>query len=322
MKKLVSKTLVLLLLVVGSIMILNHFYTGTNYWKYLNGVDKFNNVPHEIQLANLGSSHGTESFDYTSIPYRTFNFALGNQRYLYDHAILNHYIENFEKDAVLIILVEYFEITQIISDYGNQVARYYRFLHKETIPEYSLRDHIRYKVFPILSAGGNTTMIFSDIKKNHQRNYSSKTEEDLIGECEKKYSGWINPDLGSGVIEAGEESYAYNQEFICKMVELCLAHDIRPVLVATPITSILNSLYDERSPDFFDAYYYRFIREICEKYPGLTFFDYSHDSRFVNDFSLFSDNDHLNAYGAEKFTHIVVADLEASGMLSKENFGK
>jgi lysophospholipase L1-like esterase len=81
-----------------------------------------------------------------------------------------------------------------------------------------------------------------------------------------------------------------------------------------PMTSILNNVYAERLPGFFDTYY-RFTREICEKYPGLEFFDYSHDSRFVNDFSLFFDGDHLNAYGAEKFTRIVVADLEASGLL-------
>jgi hypothetical protein len=69
----------------------------TNYWKLQNSVDKFNAVPHNIQLANLGSSHGTDGFDYTGIPYRTFNFALGGQHYPYDYAILNQYINDFEK---------------------------------------------------------------------------------------------------------------------------------------------------------------------------------------------------------------------------------
>jgi hypothetical protein len=125
--------------------------------------------------------------------------------------------------------------------------------------------------------------------------------------------------MDDDTIEAGEEGFAYNQELVCKMVELCLAHDIRPVLVATPITSILNSIYDKNAPDFFDTFY-RFAREICEKYPGLEFFDYSHDNRFVNDFSLFIDSDHLNDYGAEKFTPIMAADLEASGILKRQNF--
>jgi hypothetical protein len=214
----------------------------------------------------------------------------------------------------LIILIEYFEITQITLDYGDQIARYYRFLHKEIMPEYSLRDYIRYKAIPILSTGNSITLIFSDVEKEHQKNYSSMTETELIEKSERRYADFTKFEPGGGTIEAGEEGFAYNQELVCKIIELCLAHDIRPVLAATPITSTLNNIYDKRSPDFFDTFN-RFAREICGKYPGLKFFNYSHDSRFVNDFSLFSNSDHLNAYGAEKFTPIVVADLEASGIL-------
>jgi hypothetical protein len=215
----------------------------------------------------------------------------------------------------LIILVEYFEITQITIASSGQVMRYYQFLQKEFMPDYSSRDYIRYKTLPIFSAGNNIKMIFSDTgKKEDQWYYSSKTKEDLIADGEARYKAWVKPKPNGGRTEAGEEGYAYNQELVRKIVELCLSHDIRPVLVATPITSILNNIYDERSPGFFDTFR-RFAGEICERYPGLEFFDYSHDRRFEHDFSLFFDSDHLNAYGAEKFTPIVVADLEASGIL-------
>jgi hypothetical protein len=53
-----------------------------------------------------------------------------------------------------------------------------------------------------------------------------------------------------------------------------------------------------------------------EAYPDLPYFDYSHDSRFENNFLLFRDGDHLNTAGAEKFTAIVISDLQAGGLIS------
>jgi lysophospholipase L1-like esterase len=72
----------------------------------------------------------------------------------------------------------------------------------------------------------------------------------------------------------------------------------------------LNEIYDERLPAFWDTFY-RFTRELCEAYPDVPYLDYSHDSRFTHDFSLFTDGDHLNASGAKKFTAVVIADLHS-----------
>jgi hypothetical protein len=184
------------------------------------------------------------------------------------------------------------------------------------MPKQTINDYIGYamrKLFPVLYAGQNITKILNDIdvEKNKNARYSSMPEAELIDYCRKKFINWTG-----FVTEAGEEGYAYNMDLVCRMIDLCLSHNIRPVLIATPIVSILNNLYAERSPEFFDTYY-QFTREIGEKYPGVKFFDYSHDDRFENDFSLFQDGDHLNAYGAEKFTQIVVTDLEANGILEK-----
>jgi lysophospholipase L1-like esterase len=112
----------------------------------------------------------------------------------------------------------------------------------------------------------------------------------------------------------GEEGFSYNKAWVSKIIELCLAHDIQPVLITTPITSVLNTVYAERSPKFFETFY-RFTRELQEAYPSVPYFDYSHDPRFENNFSLFFDGDHLNTAGAGKFTAIVVSDLQSRGLL-------
>ena len=64
MKKLTLKLLLLILPVVVFMFMINARYISTNHWKAENNVWKFNFVPDDIQLANLGSSHGEYGFFY------------------------------------------------------------------------------------------------------------------------------------------------------------------------------------------------------------------------------------------------------------------
>jgi hypothetical protein len=316
MKKFFVKCFALALILFPTILLLNILYPMTAYGKYRHGVSKFSKVPNNIELANLGSSHGTESFDYTGIPYRTFNFALGGQYYLYDYAILKQYIDHFDKGAVVIILVEYFEITQVRTDYSDQISRYHSFLDKQYLPEGSAADYTKYALFPILSAGDSLKSIFQSnkiqTKTNKIHNRADNNYEYILEDAPDRYKSYTETvdTIGMGT----DMGFAYNKKLLCGMIEFCLSHGLQPVLVSTPITSVLNSIYDEKSPEFFDTFY-RFSREVCAEYPQVPYFDYSHDERFSNDFTLFADIDHLRANGAKKFTPIVVSDIEAAGLL-------
>ncbi|GHV80558.1 hypothetical protein AGMMS49944_23490 [Spirochaetia bacterium] len=316
MKKLIVKVLALFSLVLVSLTVINYLYTNTMHWK--DGVKaeikKFENVPYHIQLANVGSSHGTVSFDYTGIPYRTFNFALGNQWHVYNYAILEQYLEHFDKNAVLLIPISYFQITRLKKDFTEQRKQYYRFLEKQHIESYSTLEKLVFDLFPVLTAKDTILFIIKD-QPPPEKQIITLPESELIDYCDKRYKSWITTDLNDMGIEAGEEGFAYNKNWVIKTIELCHDHGIRPVLITTPITSILNTIYAEKSPDFFDTFY-RFIREIGDAYPSVPYFDYSHDRRFEDDFSLFQDGDHLNIIGAEKFTAIVVSDLQVGGLLS------
>jgi len=136
-------------------------------------------------------------------------------------------------------------------------------------------------------------------------------------DCTAKHKHWTTDNKNEYAFQAGEEGFVHNKILVSQIVEFCFANDIQPVLITMPITSILNNIYTEKSPGFFDTFY-RFTRELQEAYPNLPYFDYSHDPRFENDFSLFKDGDHLNIFGAEKFTAIVISDLQTNGMLSDE----
>jgi len=304
-KKFFVKFFILLLLVFSTIMIFNLFYTRTNYWKNIKDTAKFENVPEGIRLANVGSSHGLNAFDYSYIPYRSFNFALSSQCFLYDYAILRQYTDWFSKNAILLIPISYFQITQVKTDFQDQRARYYRFLDKKYMDFYSIGEKILYGYFPVLTAGETLRFIINDQPLPNESKVM--TEPELIKYSIEKHKLWTTGD-------AGEEGFSYNKSMVSQIIEFCYAHDIKPALITTPITSVLNNIYNEKTPGFFDDFY-RFTRELQEVYPSLPYFDYSHDSRFENDFSMFQDGDHLNKDGAEKFTSIVISDLQASGML-------
>jgi hypothetical protein len=314
MKKFILRFLLFFTLIFSSIGILDFFYIKTNYWKdsVINEILKFNNVPEHIQLANIGSSHGVYDFDYNNVLYQSFNFALNSQCFLYDYALLKQYSNRFEQKAVLLIPISYFQITRIKTDFQDQRARYYRFLERKYMDIYSIREKILFSSFPILSAGDTLRFIFKDIDIPPRSKFM--TEEELIKYCNYKHRHWTTDNESEYVFEAGEEGFVHNKSLVSQIIEFCYTSDIQPVIITAPITSILNNIYAEKSPCFFDTFY-RFIRELQEAYPGLPYFDYSRDPRFENDFSLFADGDHLNTAGAEKFTAIVISDLQARGYL-------
>jgi hypothetical protein len=311
------KCLILAVIVSSILLFLNVLYIRTDSWKYQNNVEKFAHIPQGIQIANFGSSHGLRDFEWSDSTYQAFNFGLPSQYYLFDYAILRQYINHFDKNAVVILLIEYFEIEMIKVDYSDQIPRYYRILDKEYMPEYSLPDYIRYAVFPVLSAGANIKSIISDSNPEEEfqkKWHSTMSEEELVNYCSKHYIDWTNDSPDGTILQKGIEGFIYNKKILSDIIDYCLARELQPVLVSTPITGIFNTIFEEQTPDFFETFY-RFSHEISEKYPNVPYLDYSHDKRFENDISLFFDGDHLNIYGAKKFTSIVINDIQSFGFL-------
>jgi hypothetical protein len=314
MRNLLIKCLVLALIVSCILFFLNAIYIKTDAWKYQNHLEQFAHIPQHIRIANFGSSHGLYSFEWSSSPYQAFNFGLSGQSHLYDYALLQQYSNHFDKNAVVIFLIEYIE--QIKIDYSDQISRYYRILDKAYMPEYSLQDHIRYSAFPVLGAGDTIRSIVSDYNpevKFQKIWHSTMSEEELVEYSSKYYIGWTT-DSPDGTLQKRAEGFIYNQKILSDIIDYCLARELQPVLISTPITGILNAIFEEKTPDFFETFY-RFSRELSEKYPNVPYLDYSHDKRFENDSSLFRDGDHLNIYGAKKFTLIVIEDIQSLGLL-------
>ena len=130
-------------------------------------VNVFNFVPHNIQLANVGSSHGQCAFSWDALAaergYETFNFALTSQSFLYDYSLINMHKDDFTDGSILFIPVSYFSFNEEATDPADQEAisvRYYRILSPQYNPDYSLYKDLVTVRFPVLSAGEEIFELF------------------------------------------------------------------------------------------------------------------------------------------------------------------
>lgn len=314
MKRFVCKIIFLFIFVSCILIVLNHLYINTNFWKGENYMNKFNDVPYKIELANFGSSHGVFNFKYDCVPeINTYNFGLLEQTYYYDYQLCKKYIDHFKKNAVVIILISYFGITQR-PDYSKYRYRYYRVLPKSAMDYWSLNEEICYKHFPLFSAQNNILKIIHDIPEESMYPFYNREtyldEEALCKFCIEEHKKWTAQER-----EMGQVGYEMNFSEVSSIIDLCLSHDLIPVLITTPVTDVLNEIY-EKDIDFFPTFE-QFTDDLCTKYPGIINLDYSRNEYFSKNHKLFIDGDHLNNLGAEEFTKTVISNLREKGLLHK-----
>lgn len=293
------------------LLVLNYAFSKSYWWTvYYTEQEKFSHVPQNIQLANVGSSHGACSFDYDDFPNLTaYNMGISWQHHKYNYYMIKQYVDSFAKNAVLLVPISYFDITRIEEE---RLYKYYKILEKENFPDWSIKGWLLYKCFPLCS----TREIYKKIIMNKgndpdliRRKKENLFENEILFSSEMYFNWWMGDNSN---IEKGEEGFQYNIEAVSKIIDFCCEHKIIPVLVTTPQADKLNDLYAET--DFFNTFY-RFTDVLKDKYPSIIYLDYSQDKKYSSDYSLFSDSAHLNNKGAKKFTAQIVQDLKDAGLL-------
>lgn len=308
-------------------------------------VNKFNFVPEGIQIANMGSSHGEAAFNWDPLSkernIKCFNFALASQGYQYDYALLNMHKDDFAEGGIVFIPVSYFSFnTEAVTpeDIEAISVRYYRILSPQYNPGYSLYKDIVAIRFPILSAGDKIFELFKppitfpSLSDNRQNIvYAAELNpEETAGEAVPDNTNQTAP--ASQTTASPEEIYSIEkvQEFEAKglaryqrhfenkteyfeedkiqdltnMIQICKEKNITPILITTPFTTYYNQYVSE---EFLNAFYGT-IQEIAAG-QGVSYYDYSHDERFVTNLQYFGDADHLNPDGAVYFTNLIMEEI-------------
>ncbi|MBQ7944530.1 MAG: hypothetical protein IJ326_10780 [Lachnospiraceae bacterium] len=320
MKKFLVRVCIMGSILMALLLGLNVLYINTDYYKNLNDMKKFSEVPEHIDVVNFGASHSASAFNWSGYEeFNGVNMALGSQTVVYDEAFFDYYVDRMDENTTVILEVMFktlYEQEPNEKPYPTNITRYYQVLPSKYIKQWNLVDAIQYKYIPVL---GNRENIVSKIVNDWMKKEDVKSEfelqqevaGELTGEPTQVLSGWAEDAMNaegqrraSVFMElSGDQSHGEQYEAFIRIIEKCQARNIQVVLVSAPT---LPCFYESFSDSFMDKFYAD-MQEICEKY-NLEYYDYTGDERFLQDYRWYSDTDHLNGYGSVLFTEEFLND--------------
>lgn len=271
----------------------------------MNSTNKFSRVPDNIEIGNLGTSHGQYAFVYDGLDKVSFNFAMPAQRLYYDDKLLKKYISNFKEGSTLIIPVSYisFYLGYDNDNFEQFNKMYYKILGFRDIKNVTLSNYLKLTLLPILTAESNIKYAF--IKDDEVYEEKVEYRNYTISEEEMKEEAKVTASRHLDFIEEGRINREEFASILEDIVKTCLDNNIQPVITTTPFTSYYNDYFSED----FHAEFTGTIERVIGDYPGVKYLDYSHDERFTNKPEYFFDSSHLNLTGGKYFTQIILKDI-------------
>ncbi len=298
---------------ISILFLLNLPYREIDDAKYMDmwNLRMLGNQINEVEIANVGSSHGAYDFIYDGLTedgYSCFNFGSVSQTYQYDLALLQEYGSHLNEGCVVFIPVSYFSFNnETVNETEAQAlsVKYYHCLSPKNIPDYDLYTDIVTTRLPILSAGEDLFRLLPSFSLSL-----------------KAFAAEGSPDGGmdeAAVAEfANRAAMRYDRHFnnkenlflpereeqLLSLIDYCQKHGLMPVLITTPFSSYYNT---QVSGEFLDRFYGTINRISSDT--DVSYYDYSHDKRFQENLTYFSDSDHLNAEGAAYFMEIIAEEV-------------
>ena len=316
MKKFLYKLFAYITILCIITIILNFLYVRLDNFDFY-VVDKFYKMPNNIQICNFGSSHGMYGFNYENFDkkYVCFNFALSSQTLSYDYRLLKYYEDNISEGCLIIIPISYFsffgkgEIYD--SNFETKNSRYYKILPSNFIKQYKWKTNFYMNNFPLLVEYSRLPKLLLGLNDTPMNEWNKTAETvNVKDDAYKAYRRHliINKfdDNGKRIFDQDEIHALY------EIIKLCKNKKFIPVLVTTPFLYEYNQCVQNYSPEFLSIF-----QSIITKVTNNTeikYYDYSHDKRFLHDYSLFMNSDHLNKKGAIKFTNIVFNEVLGLGV--------
>lgn len=287
----------------------------------------------DVEIANVGSSHGAYDFIYDGLEedgYSCFNFGSVSQTYQYDLALLKEYGKHLDEGCVLFIPVSYFSFNnETVNETEAQAlsVKYYHCLSPKNVPDYDLYTDIVTTRLPILSAGEDLLKLlptFTPSLKVFAAEENSETAAQNP-EASGMDGATAESQTAPGMDEAAVAEFAnraamrYDRHFnnkealflpereeqLLSLIDYCKKYGLTPVLITTPFSSYYNAQVSE---EFLDRFYGTINRISSDT--DVSYYDYSHDKRFQENLTYFSDSDHLNAEGAAYFMEIIAEEVQ------------
>lgn len=302
----------------------NAKYKKTNHYRArYQQVEKFiGGVPDNLSIGCFGSSYARYDIDFDNCLIRGFNFGVYPQTLHYDYVLLKHYIEHFKKGAYVIIVLPELVFAWDTYEKESLHYRYYKFLRKDEILNYSWKTKFFEIDYPLLKYPGKIKKIWNDDACIYDKIFET-TDKCLEPEnqgkrfAQERVAGWCGQfglkDLKSvDNLERFDEVFKKNRNRVKGMIELCHKHQLKPVLLVPPVSKALKEFFGN---EFLEYFLYKNIKEILAEYKNsnVKLLDYYNDVQFEN-FELYSNSDFMNRKGRAIFTEQMLKDLFSSNI--------
>lgn len=318
------KILVVFVLVLSILIGTSAIYkNGLTYKGTYSGIEKYENVPSDIEFANFGPSYGMNCFKYDTVEAMGktgFNFSLTMQDLYHDYAIYKTFKDNFKEGAVVAIPLSYFSFCSDTSaPTGN---RYYKLLDREYIKGYTLEKEVSAKYIPVYGKGVSlirdmTNDLFISIMKKSEEALETETDEtsEMSAEDEelKKDSSVRIMTIENGNLKVYADHIAINEEILVNWIEEMKEAGLIPVLMLTPYWHDYAYGFDE---ELLDISYNDPVARVVGKtgvdyinFCGEEYYEYIHTAKN------FSNCDHVSKEGGKAFMKLYIDYLAQKGLL-------
>ena len=262
-------------------------------------VKRFLDAPKQIQVANLGSSHGQNGFSYVHHPeLAAVNLAFGYQTLDQDERVLENYIDRFTEGATLYIPVSSFSLIAEPSARSDILAlnrRFYYFMRRDLIIDFSWREWLA-AMSPGLFYPSWLNENWNEDEFDEVANRTTDPDS-ARRDAETTLEGHILMYQKDGGYALRDDNIGY----LTRIVGLCKEHGVTPVLITTPFLREYNDII----PADFLSIQLSFLDSFAAE-QGIAYLDFSRDSRFIDRYDLFINSTHLNGDGAVMFTDLVL----------------
>lgn len=256
----------------------------------------YGNVPHELEMVNLGSTFSKYGFDYRYFGKKGFNFAVAPQPLKVDYEVLEKYQSHIKSGAIVVIAVvcpfgfslyEY-ETVRVpflrrCANFGKRAVR--KILGKERIAAYRQRQESSLSMNELAAA--NAMKMVNDWKAEFSLDNTTTQKP--------------TPELEAAFIKTTGE--------LSKILALCKERHFRPVIINLPA---VKEEHGQFSDEFIQLFYQDNLKRVDTR--GIPVLDYFRDRRFDNAALYENCADRLNDSGRKLFAEILIEDLRQAGL--------
>lgn len=302
---------VVLALTISGIIILfiaNALYKRTNHYNnQFVDVRKYwdmSTFPKDLQVVNLGSNHPKFGFDYSETGLNAMNCAVGPQTLEYDFAILRKITPNLASGAIVIIPICLLNFFLYRQKSRSVHAKYYTFLSREDIVDYSKLEQIRLLKYPLIFNPRLLRFVIRDVPKDTRLELTENPMKDTVA-LNKDADNWINCwnrefDISLPNPKLSKENESDISQNICilrEMLEYCKLHNLKPIITILPVTKYLSSRFTD---EFINEHILRYI--VAANSVNAPVLNYLMDERFTAP-ELYINSFFMNRRGRRLFSH-------------------